>query len=459
MSNILILGAGRVGATVAEQLVFEHHNVTIVDDNPANLKPLGSRLDLRTVVGSAANPHVLREAGAEDAELLLAVTPTDELNMVACKIAYQLYRVPTRIARIRNPEILAFEELLSEDDGFAISHIITPAQIVTDYLVRLVKTPEALQVLDFSEKLVQMVVVRVTPNAPMCDKPLIDFNQVCGDVDRRVVGVYRENRYIRPDGDTILHAGDEVFVLAPTKKMRKVIEALHTVERPIERILIAGGGNVGFRLAKALQKDYQVKVLESSAVRAEWLGTELARTLVLHGDATSETLLDSEQIAQTDLYLALTSDDEDNIMSGLLARQMGARKVIAIINRSRYVDLLQDSRIDVALSPAQLTIGSLLAHARQGDITAVQPLRRGAAEAVELVVHGNKSVSRVIGRRVEEIRMPSHAFLAAIVRDGKVIMVHHDTVVEAEDRCILFVHDKDDTRDVERLFAVKVGFF
>ncbi len=241
--------------------------------------------------------------------------------------------------------------------------------------------------------------------------------------------------------------------------MRKVIEALHTQERPIERILIAGGGNVGFRLAKALQKDYQVKVLESSAVRSEWLGTELARTLVLHGDATSETLLDSEQIAQTDLYLALTSDDEDNIMSGLLARQMGARKVIAIINRSRYVDLLQDSRIDVALSPAQLTIGSLLAEARQGDITAVQPLRRGAAEAVELVVHGNKSVSRVIGRRVDELRMPAHAFLAAIVREGKVIMVHHDTVIEANDRCILFVHDKDDTRDVERLFAVKVGFF
>ncbi|MDR3427569.1 Trk system potassium transporter TrkA [Silvimonas sp.] len=459
MSNILILGAGRVGATVAEQLVYEQHNVTIVDDNPANLAPLMSRLDLRVITGSASSPQTLREAGAEDAELLLAVTPTDELNMVACKIAYQMFRVPTRIARIRNSDLLAHEALFSEEDGFAISHTITPAQVVTDYLVRLVKMPEALQVLDFANGLVQLVVARITEGAPMAGKALTQFNEILPNIDRRVVGVYRNNHYIRPDGDTELQAGDEVFVLAEARQMRKVIAALHVVESPIKRVLLAGGGNVGFRLAKALQKDYSVKLVESDPVRAEWIANQLPDSLVLLGDATSETMFESEQIDRTDLYLALTSDDEDNIMSSLLAKQMGARKVISIINRSRYVDLLQDSRIDVALSPAQLTIGTLLAFARQGDIAAVKPLRRGAAEAVELIVHGNKSVSRVIGRRVDEIRMPSHAFLAAIVRAGKVIMVHHDTVIEADDRCILFVHDKMRTREVEHLFAVKLGFF
>ncbi|MBB5193304.1 trk system potassium uptake protein TrkA [Silvimonas terrae] len=459
MSNILILGAGRVGATVAEQLVYEQHNVTIVDDNPANLAPLTSKLDLRVVAGSASSPTTLREAGAADAELLLAVTPTDELNMVACKIAYQMFRVPTRIARIRNADLLAHADLFAEEDGFAISHTITPAQVVTDYLTRLVKMPEALQVLDFANGLVQLVVTRVTEGAPMAGKPLTAFNDVLPNIDRRVVGIYRKNHYIRPDGDTELFAGDEVFVLAETRQMRKVIGALHVVESPINNVLLAGGGNVGYRLAKALQKDYSVKLVESDPNRAEWLANELPGTLVLHGDATNETMFEAEQIHRTDMYLALTSDDEDNIMSALLARQMGARKVVSIINRSRYVDLLQDSRIDVALSPAQLTIGTLLAHARQGDIAAVKPLRRGAAEAVELVVHGNKSVSRVIGRRVDEIRMPAHAFLATIVRSGKVIMVHHDTVIEADDRCIVFVHDKMRTREVEHLFAVKLGFF
>ncbi|KAF0814520.1 Trk system potassium uptake protein TrkA [Andreprevotia sp. IGB-42] len=458
MSNILILGAGRVGASVAEQLVHEQYHVTLVDENPDSLKVLQDRLDLRTICGNAGSPEILAAAGAADADLMLAVTQTDELNMVACKIAYELFNVPTRLARIRNQDILARPELFGSN-GFAIDHVITPAQIVTDYLHRLVETPEALQVLDFAGGLAQLVVVRVEKDAPMDGKPLRALRELLPHCDRRVVGLYRRNRTIRPDGDTVVEAGDEVFVLAARGKLRTVLATFHEAERKIRRILIAGGGNVGYRLAQALQGHYQVKLIETDRKRAMWLAEALPDVLVLAGDATDEALLEAEQIERTDLYLALTSDDEDNIMSGLLAKQMGARKVIAIINRSRYVGLLQGSRIDVALSPAQVTIGSLLAFVRHGDIEAVHSLRRGAAEAMEIVAHGNRSTSRVVGRKLEELRLPTGIQFAALVRGEEVIIVHHDTMIEDGDHVIVFIDNKRRIREVEQLFAVKLGFF
>ncbi|TJZ78951.1 Trk system potassium transporter TrkA [Chitiniphilus eburneus] len=458
MANILILGAGRVGSSVAEQLVHERYSVTLVDSNAAALKPLQDRLDLRTVVGHPASPSVLEAAGARDADLLLAVTPSDELNLVASKVAQQLFNVPTRLARIRNQDLLAQDSLFGEN-GFAIDHIITPAQIVTDYLYRLVETPEALQVLDFGGGLAQMVVVRVEADARMAGKPLSTLDTLLPNVDRRVVGIYRRNRHIRPDGNTLSEVGDEVFVLAATKNIRAVIRAFHGEDRRARRITIAGGGNVGFRLASALCGDYQVKLIETNRERAVWLSEQLPKALVLNGDATDETLLDNEQAERTDLFLALTSDDEDNIMSGLLAKQMGTRKVIAIINRSRYVGLLQGSRIDVALSPAQATIGSLLAFVRQGDIVAAHSLRRGSAEALEIVAHGNRNTSRVVGRRVEELRLPEGIYFAAVVRGEQLVVLHGETVIESEDHVIVFCDNKRRIREVEQLFAVKLGFF
>ncbi|WP_148716948.1 Trk system potassium transporter TrkA [Chitinolyticbacter meiyuanensis] len=458
MANILILGAGRVGSSVAEQLVHERYNVTLVDDNPANLKPLQDKLDLRTVVGHATSPVTLEAAGVRDADLLLAVTPSDELNLVACKIAQQLYNVPTRLARIRNQDLLTHDSLLGEG-GFGVDHVITPAQIVTDYLAALVRTPEALQVLDFADGKAQLVVVRVDPGAPMAGKALARLDEVLPDKDRRIVGIYRRNRYIYPDGETVLEVGDEVFALAARQHIRAVIGALHGEEKRARRITIAGGGNVGYRLAAELAGEVQVKLIENNRARATWLAEALPDVLVLAGEATDEALLEAEQIERADLYLALTSDDEDNIMSGLLAKQMGAKKVISIINRSRYVGLLQGSRIDVAISPAQATIGSLLAFVRQGDIVAAHSLRRGTAEALEIVAHGSRTTSRIVGRRVAELHLPAGIYFAAVVRGDEVLILHHDTVIEAEDHVIVFVDNKRRIREVEQMFAVKLGFF
>ncbi|WP_410497519.1 Trk system potassium transporter TrkA [Chitinibacter sp. S2-10] len=458
MPNILILGAGRVGTSVAEQLVRENYNVTIVDENPVNLQPLADKLDLRTLVGHAANPLVLANAGAADADLLLAVTPSDELNMVACKMAQTLFNVPTRLGRIRDHDLLARTELF-RPDCFAIDHIITPAQIVTDLLKRLIETPEALQVLDFAEGQAKMVVVRVEPGAAMDGKDLATLPIYLAKTDCRIVSIYRRNQRISPDGHIVLSAGDEVFFLAASKDIRAVMQQLRATERTINRITLCGGGNVGYRLAHALQNDYQIKIIEINRERAQWLAEHLPQCLILHGEATDENLLENEQIDRCDLFLALTSDDEDNIMSSLLAKQMGARKVVAIINRSRYVDLLQGGKIDVAISPAQATIGSLLAHVRQGDIVAVHSLRRGEAEAIELIAHGDRNNSRVVGRKIEEINLPQGANIAAIIRGDEVLMAHHDTEISNEDHVIVFMDNKRHIRAIEQLFAVKIGFF
>ncbi|MGL6042161.1 MAG: Trk system potassium transporter TrkA, partial [Deefgea sp.] len=253
--------------------------------------------------------------------------------------------------------------------------------------------------------------------------------------------------------------GDEVFFLAATEHVQRVVSEFCANEKPVKRITLCGGGNVGYRLAKKIEKRYQVKLIENNKERANWLAEHLSDTLVLYGEATDEDLLENEQIERCDLFLALTSDDEDNIMSSLLAKQMGARRVVSIINRSRYVDLLQGGKIDVALSPAQVTIGALLAHVRQGDIVAVHSLRRGEAEAIELIAHGTRDTSKVVGRQLDEIKLPQGADLAAVVRGNKVLMAHHDTVIQNDDHVILFIDNKKHIRDVEKLFAVSVGFF
>lgn len=458
MANILIVGAGRVGSSVAQQLVLEQHNVTIVDENPANLKPLQDQMDLRTVIGYPSSPATLREAGAADADLLLAVTPIDEVNMVACKIGYELFQVPTRLARVREAEYHRLPRLWNEQN-FAINHVISPAQVVSEHLANLADQPEALQTVFFADGKLRLVVVKVTEGARMEGKTLSCLDQHLPKIDRRIVAIYRQGKRMAADGDSLLLAGDEVFFLVATPHAGKVIDVLHGKEPGVERITIAGGGHVGHRVARILQDRYHVKLIEKNRARADWLAEKLHKTLVLHGDAADEKLLEAEQIDRADLYLALTSDDESNIMSSLLAKEMGARKVVAIINREPYIDLLQGGRIDVALSPAKITIGPLLTLVRQGDILAAHNLRRGAAEALEIVAHGDQSTSRVVGKKIGDIDLPPGACLAAIVRGESVLMAHHDTLVEGNDHIVVFVDNKRHIRDIERLFAVKLGFF
>ena len=455
--KIVILGAGQVGSSVAEGLVSEQNDITVIDTDHQRLHELQDRLDMRTVFGNAAHPSVLAQAGIEDADMLIAVTQSDETNLVACKLAHSLFNVPTRIARIRATDFLENERIFSPEN-FAVDLVICPEQILTDYIFKLVQFPEALQVLEFAHGKVSLVAVKAFQGGPLVGHQLSDLKQHIPSVDARVAAIFRGDRPIVPEGDTVIEAGDEVFCMSATHEIRQVMRELRRMDKPVRRVMIAGGGNIGLRLARALERDYLVKIVEHNKRRCEILSGELNNALVLQGDATDESLLESENIEEMDVFVAVTNDDENNIMSCLLAKRFGARRVVSLINRRSYVDLLQAGQIDIAISPAQTTIGSLLAHVRRGDVTQVHSLRRGAAEALEAVVHGDASSCKLVGRRIEQIDLPKGSTIAALVRGEQVIVGHHDTEVKADDHLIIFVTNKKLLPSVEKLFQVGVGF-
>jgi len=455
--KIIILGAGQVGSSLAANLVSEANDITIVDLDADRLHALQDRLDLQTVTGQASHPDVLFRAGAEDADMIIAVTNSDETNMVACQTAYTLFHTPTKIARVRAQEYLSYPQLFSQD-ALPVDVLISPEQLVTDYIYRLIEHPGALQVLGFAGGKVQLAAVKAYYGGPLVGKELRTLRDHMPGVQTRVAAIYRRGQAIIPEGRTVIEADDEVFFITAKRDIRAVMSELRRLEQPVKRVMIAGGGNIGKRLAAALENRYQVKIIDHNLPRTRSISEELNKSIVLHGDAADEELLLEENIENTDVFCALTNDDEANILSAMLAKRLGARKVMALINRAAYVDLVESGEIDIAISPQQATIGSLLTHVRRGDVVVVHSLRRGAAEAIEAVAHGDARSSKVVGRAIEELTLPPGTTIGAIVRGDEVVIAHHDTVIEAEDHLILFVVDKRRIAEVERMFQVGITF-
>jgi trk system potassium uptake protein TrkA len=464
--NILIVGAGRVGESVAESLVSEQNDITMVDIDPQRLRKLQDRMDLRTVVGNGIQPSILREAGAGDCDMLIACAPLDETNLVVCKVAKSEFNVSTTIARLRSPEFESDSPLLGST-GFAVDEVICPEESVTSYVHKLIEYPEALQVLEFARGLVSLVAVRAVAGGPLVAHNLAEIPKLVPEADMRIVAIYRRDTPVPCEGSTRIEPGDEVFVLSATAEVRRVLGALRRMDRPVKRVMIAGGGKVGLRLARQLKDSHQIKLIETDGTRCEYLASQLpASTLVLHGDSTDEDLMEDENVRDMDLFVALTSDDEDNIMACLLAKRLGARRVMALINRRAYADLVQGTQIDIAISPSHAVIGELLTHVRRGDVEAVHSLRRGAAEALEAVARGDGKSSKVVGRRINELKLPKGVQVGAIVRglhtegaQPQVLMAHHDTLIESNDHVIVFLPHKRMVRDVERQFQVSATFF
>jgi trk system potassium uptake protein TrkA len=455
--KIIILGAGQVGRTVANALVSEANDITVVDQNTALLQELQNRLDLSTVKGHAGQPDVLQRAGAEDADMILAVTNSDETNMVACQVAYTLFHTPMKIARVRAQGYLDNPQLF-DPSAFPVDVLISPEQLVTDYILKLIEYPGALQVLDFAHGRVRLVAVKAYHGGPLVGHALSTLYEHMPEVDARVAAIYREGEVIQPKGDTLIEAEDEVFFIAAAENIRSVMSELRKLENPYKRLIVAGAGNIGRRLASALEQKYRVKLIEHNPTRSREIAERLEMAIVLHGDAADEDLLLEENIENTDVFCAVTNDDEANILSAMLAKRLGAKRVMSLINRPAYVDLVQSGTIDIAISPQQATIGTLLTRVRRGDVVQVHSLRRGAAEAIEAVAHGDRSSSKVVGRAIEEIKLPKGTTIGAVVRGEEVLIAHHDTMIESEDHVILFVVDKRRIRDVEKLFQVGVTF-
>ena len=456
--KIIILGAGQVGISTAEILAKEDNDITLIDNVASQMEGLQDRLDIRTIVGSASHPSVLEQAGGPDADLILAVTDQDEVNMAACQVAYTLFRTPKKIARIRSVEYLTHREIFS-DDSIPVDVIISPEQLITQHVLHLIEYPGALQVVDFAGGKIQLVGLKAYHGGPLVGRELRTIREDLPTVEARVAAIYRHDRPIIPEGDTIIEPNDEVFIVAAAPHIPIVMSEFCAVEAPGQNIMLVGAGKIGLQLARTLeQNNYQVKLIEHGAERARQVAEQLDATIVLRGDAADEDLMLQENIDAMDVFCSLTNDDEANILSAMLAKRLGAHRAMALINRSAYVDLIESSVLDVAISPSLITVGSLLTHVRRGDTIAVHSLRRGAAEAIETIAHGDATSSSVVGRRIEEISLPSGTRVGALLRNQEVIIPHHDTVIEAEDHVILFVIDKKHIRDVERLFQVKVTF-
>jgi trk system potassium uptake protein TrkA len=458
--KIIILGAGQVGGTLAENLVNESNDITVVDTDFSRLEDLKKRLDLKTVLGMASYPHILKQAGINDADMLVAVTNSDEINMLACQIAFTLFHTPTKIARVRASAYITRKGLF-HDQAIPCDVLISPEQVVTNYLKRLIENPGALQVIDFANGRAQLVAVKAYYDGPLVGQELRNFREHMPKVDARVAAIFRQGRAIKPEGDTIIEADDEVFFIATKENIRAMMSELRRLDQGYKRIVIAGGGNIGERLAEAIETRYQVKLIEKNPERCAHLAESLSRTITLAGSASDQELLIEENIEDCDLFIAVTNDDEANIMSSMLAKRLGARKVMTLINNPAYVDLMvQEGNIDVAVSPQQATISSLLAHVRRGDIVSVHSLRRGAAEAIEVVARGDKKTSKVVGKTLEEIDLPAGTTIGAVVRgDDEVLIAHDDIEVQTDDHIILFLSDKKYIRDVEQLFQVGLTFF
>ncbi|MEM1112879.1 MAG: Trk system potassium transporter TrkA [Pseudomonadota bacterium] len=456
--KIIILGAGQVGGTLAEHLADEQNDITVVDTNGDKLRALQDRLDIGTIRGEASHPSTLFKAGADDADMLIAVTNSDEINMMACQVAYSLFNVPTKISRVRSPNYLQYQDKLLNPEHIPIDVIIGPEQLVTKSIKQLIANPGALQVLDFADGRVQLVAVRAYYGGPIVGQELKEIRQHMPSIDTRVAAIFRQDRPIIPVGETVVEADDEVFFIAARENIRAVVSELREVDKPYKRVTIAGGGNIGATLAQSIENQYQVKVIETSYERCRTLSERLKRTIVLNGSAAEPQLLKQENIENTDVFCALTNNDESNIMMSMLAKRLGAKKVITLISNPAYAELVGDE-IDIAISPQQITIGSLLRHVRRGDISNVHSLRRGAAEAIEVTAHGDAYSSKVVGRRLDEINLPDGVTIGAIVRGNDVLIAHSDVSVEPDDHVILFLVDRNKIAAVEKLFAVGFGFF
>jgi trk system potassium uptake protein len=460
--KVVILGAGQVGANLAANLATEENDITLIDSDSARLRELKDRHDINVVCGIASHPSVLNQAAVDDADIIICVTNSDEVNLAACQVAWSLYKTPTKIARIRTPDLLKHQKQLfdgSGKNGFPVDVVISPERVVTEYIHRLIRNPGSLQVLEFAGGKVQMAAVRAVEGSMLVGQELRFIRKILPTVDARVVAIYRKNRPIIPHGASIIEIDDEVFFITAKRDLQMVMNEFRRQEQSYSRIFIAGGGNIGSRLARALEGNHSVKLVERDIKHARTLSEKLHSTLVLHGDSSDQNLLIEENIEDFDLFIAVTNDDEANIMSSLLAKRLGARKVMTLINNPAYVDLVQGGEIDIAISPSKATIGSLLTHVRRGDIVSVHSLRRGAAEAIEVAVHGNEDNSKVVGKRIDAIDLPMGTNIGAIVRNGEVMISHDNVKIEADDHLIIFLMDKRFLPDIERLFQVGLTFF
>jgi trk system potassium uptake protein TrkA len=457
--KVIICGAGQVGYSIARYLSTHDNDVTVIDQSEEIINDVSATLDVRGIVGFASHPDLLSRAGLSDADMIIAVTFADEVNMVACQIAHSLFNVPLKIARVRNKSYLNPDWAdLYKPDQLPIDLIISPELEVARAIGRGLEVPGAFEVIPFAEKTLQLIGIKCNAKAPILNTPLRLLENLFPELNLRVLFIVRGDAGFVPSSTDELLEKDEVYFLIPTENVMHAVEALGFSEQKSQRLLILGGGNVGYCLAEEVELNYpsiSIMLIENDKARANFIANGLNRTVVLRGDALDREILREANAQITQKVVAVTSDDKVNILASMLAKRMGAEQTMALINSSSYSSLISSMGIDSVISPKALTVSSILQYVRRGRIRTVHSLRDGFGEIIEAEAVGTSSV---LGMTVDDINMPRSLFIGAIIRDGQILMPRRDTIIKVHDRVILMVTSPAVKR-FEKLFSVRLEYF
>jgi trk system potassium uptake protein len=448
--KILILGAGRVGSSLASTLSRGDYDVSIVDINKDKLLRLQEDFDLATVIGHGSHPKTLKEAGADQETILLAVTNSDECNITSCQIAKSKFKVQKTICRLSDSSYLDSLDAFGEK---SIDIAIGPENEVTDHLIDLIKHPGAEQIESFANGSLKVVSVKAKKDGMLVNRELKSIKSDMPDTETFVPAIYRKGKPFIPDGKAIIKENDEIYFLAAEKDIDSIVQEMRLQDVSSSRIMIIGGGKIGFALAQSLEEDYKVKIIDPDKDRCEVLSRELNRTIVLKGGGSDEELLKSENIENIDIFCALTNDDETNIMSAFLAKKLGAKKTIIIVNNYTYINILPKNFVDIALSPQRLTVSMVLQHLAKGDVPqeVIFKLESGA-EAIEGIIHKNKFTEGFFNKPISEMPLPENCVVAAVIRNGEIFMNSKKLLLSPEDRIIVFILGKTNKEKIENLF-------
>jgi len=457
--KVIVCGAGQVGFNIAQHLSRENNDVTVIDQSPDLIRRISDTLDVQGVIGHASRPDILERAGAPDADMIIAVTAADEANMVACQVAHSLFGVPTKIARVRHQAYLhpMWANLFSRDH-MPIDVIISPEIEVARAIIRRLSVPGAFEMIPLVGGRVKMLGVRCSKECPLLNTPLRQITQLFPDLSVTIIGIVRDGKVVIPDSDTSLFAGDSVYFVVDADKKDRAMAAFGHEEQEARRLVIFGGGNIGMFLAEALEASearLNVKLIESNAVRAEECASRLSKTMVLHGDVLDGAMMEEASMALTETVIAVTNDDETNILSSLLAKREGARRAITLVNKSEYEQLIGSLGIDVVVDPRNITVSTIVQHVRRGRIHSVHSLGEGFGELIEAEA---LETSPMVGMPLREANLPDGLVIGAIVRDDEVINPRGNTIVNAGDRVVVFAA-ADVITQVEKMFSVQLEYF